>query len=349
MPESILNQFKEANNIDTPEKTLQKRYAPVNIMDKYNPYRLLEDSEPYQGGYPFIFMTTPSMNIFDGETIQKSLAVSAPAFLDEFSLGNRDILYALQYGSNSNKTSTFIKFLTNRFKSLTTKDFSMRSIDRFESYKGFKQVLPGPNAEGITADVLSVNFTESKDLDVIKFNLLWMRYMEAVRFGTHKPNNGAIYGKFLDYTSSIYYFILDADLSKILYYCKYTGVYPVMVPLGNMGQSIQDRTIQDVSISYQYMVKEDLDPQILTDFNLVSKTPSKLVNVSGEADIDSSDLLRGIFSNKSILNPEGVNSKSKPIDFLSERSFDSVQIVKKKSYDNENKSYYALEFLNEND
>ena len=296
-------------------ETLKELYGEVDIKNNFNPYRYKANIEPYMGGYQIIFMTTPQMNIFDDGTgsssdgatrkeqgernIEQSLndvenglnntahyygslcktLSNASTIFSYYNQTENDLLKSLTYGASvGGTTSPWIIFLTNLFKGLSLKDLNMRTTEGYETYYGWKQILPGPNIDSYSADTLTVTFDETKNLDVTKFHYLWMEYIEAVRYGFHKPTNQMRNRRTLDYTSSLYHFILDADFSKILYFTKYTGIYPTTVPLSSLSTGdISSKGPVDISITYAYQYKEELRPTVIWDFNSVAQFSHKIV------------------------------------------------------------------------
>lgn len=306
-------------NNSTYEKIIN-RYSEVDIKKKFNPYKFRNNVEPYIGGIPIIFMTTPQMNIFEdpndsgytngqalvsmitgraldsksnqiyynstnsqntgyASSICKNLD-SASSLFGYYFQTDPELVRSLTYGESLGGTSSpWIKFLTNLFKGTNLKDLSMRTVEEYETYLGWKQIMPGPNIDSYSADNgLSVTYDETKNLDVIKFHTLWMEYIEAVRYGNHSPSVQMRMRRTIDYTSSLYFFILDFDMSKILYWCKYTGIYPTNVPYSVLTPGdITTRNPTDVTITYAYQYKEELRPTVIYDFNSIAKFSHKVV------------------------------------------------------------------------
>jgi len=270
---------------------VQQRYGSSNELNTYkyfNPYRIKENVEPFMGGLPIIFMTTPSMNIFN----------SSGKVFDTLTAGNQlfslmeeidpYILKQLQY-SGGGSTSTFIKLATNRFKGITLKDFTLETVNEYENYYGWQQILPKTTVQNYTAESsLNVNFSETKNLDITKLFYSWICYMEATRYGLHEPSEDARVNRILDFTSSLYFFLLDFDMRTILYWCKYTGIFPTNVPLGNLIMSdITSRGPIDTSITFAYQYKEELNPQVLFDFNVLSDYSESLFDYSNSNDANN--------------------------------------------------------------
>lgn len=261
--------------------TIKERYSDeVNVYDYFNPYRIKDNVEPFMGGYPIIFMTTPGMNIYESDNkVFQDLIMFDPVF---GFLNDTDpyILQQLQYhGVGGGTTSPFIKLVTNRFKGTTLRDFIMRNEENYENYYGWKQILPAGDSENFSAqESFIINFSETKNLDILKIFYAWMRYIEAVRMGYHEPSQLTRDNRILDFTSSIYLFLLDFDMQTILYFAKYTGVYPNTVPFGNiiMSDIASTKAPLDPAVVFSYQHKEEFNPQIIYDFNMISNRTDKI-------------------------------------------------------------------------
>lgn len=351
---------------------IKERYQDqINIYEYFNPYRLKENVEPFMGGFPIIFMTTPSMTVYENGEVPETLLNANPLFA---LLAENDpyILKQLQY-SFGGSTSAFIKLATNRFKGITLKDFNMRTVDEHENYYGWKQILPASTVDNFTAESsLTVNFSESKNLDMTKLFYAWMNYIEVVRYGLHEPRKVTRDSRILDFTSSIYFFLLDFDMRTILYFCKYTGVYPTNVPLGSLIMSdITSRGPVETSMTFAYQYKEEMNPQIIYDFNAVAGYPASIYTDTAKGDTSPSSYY-GDFKN---FNPEKdkievSSSDNDPTnrilddgrDFLYNKKFSTIQIrtMTEGKYDtqsqtafnsaeNNTKRTLVMEFLDNNE
>lgn len=250
-----------------------------DVYKYFNPYRLPDNEEPFIKGIPMIFMTKPLLNLDE-----KNLAASN--YLTELAGNNPDILIKLSY---TLEQTPFIPLITNKFKEINLKDLTTRTKEIHETYAGYKQLIPGSFIESTTSDDLTIKYSETKGLGITQMHKAWMEYVEKTRRGILKPTENSLKYKYLDYTSSIYYFLLDFDLSTILFYTKYTGVIPISIPYSNFGGDISNRDLVDIDINYIYSYKEDLEPDIILDFNAVSKKSSEIFNMKT---IGIKDLLR---------------------------------------------------------
>jgi hypothetical protein len=95
--------------------------------------------------------------------------------------------------------------------------------------------------------------------------------MEQIKNWTFVANPEMIEKNVIDYMCSVYYFLLGPDWRSIKYWCRYTWCFPTSIPYSALGytRQIQMDTVW-VNIWFTFTFKEDLDPRILEDFNIVS-------------------------------------------------------------------------------
>lgn len=241
--------------------------ANINIVKQYDKYRFWHQSyDPYVKGIPVAFFTTTTMN-FSKENVNRSpyFAYMVNAYKSVYC----SLSCMGSYGCNS---SPFMKLYHNSFEGLTGKDLTMKTVEVGEGFYGYKQVLPGPMVDSLTGDTFTAKFRTEKNLAIIRATKLWMDYIENVSRGIFVPYSEVVEWGELDYVSSLYYFVLDFDLETILYYSRYTGVAPISNPYSMIvSDTTTDRDIPQVEIEFSYCAKQDLEPEILIDFNKISQ------------------------------------------------------------------------------
>lgn len=297
----------------------------VDVITEYDITRkFLATVDPYVGGIPVCFVTTPNLNL-DGNK-----------GLSEFLSETKRVIPSIYKSLTDGGHGSFIPLATNYFKGLNGKDLAARTIDIGETMYGWKQTVPGPQVDSVIGDTVSLKFYETKYLPIIKTFKIWMDYIENVGSGFFVPNSACVNKNEYDYMCSIYYFVLDQDLETILYYCKYTGAAPVSNPYGELVSSIGDsRDIKEIEIEFSYNLKEDLDPVILSDFNKRSSDAiNKELNSKGET--PDSNLLIPLYDDSGFNNFDKEtreeifskylnNPKTKPIVVrTSEKSIDGI-------------------------
>jgi len=245
----------------------------IDTFKNYNIYRKeMQDEETYIKGIPYMFITTPRLNL-------STENINSDSFLIYLNNYEKDLLNSLTLynaGNGITSSSPFIKILTERFINKSGKSISSRTIDVGEDIYGYKQTLPISLVDSLTGDTVSVEYRELKNLAVTKIHKAWIEYTEKIRRGFYGVNKEALEQNYLDYVSSLYYFILDMDGETILYYEKLTGLVPISNPYDSLIMNdLNDRTPVNLSIEYIYSYMENMNPEILMDFNKVATLDPK--------------------------------------------------------------------------
>lgn len=173
--------------------------------------------------------------------------------------------------------------LSNRVLGISVAEDTLTQKETMAKTAEGYTVIPGLHVESRTGSTISISFKETKDLEVTEFIKAWMMYIhKRARGYFYPPYNGYQYensffptnrqvvniaksglrnilhpyDRALEYCASIFDFATNESDSRILYWCKYYGVYPVSVtspvsyetnaPLTNENMKI------DVTFRYQY-------------------------------------------------------------------------------------------------
>lgn len=239
--------------------------------------------EPFTNGFAFVFVTKPLLFINPTKptatkNYMKHLSYINMTrdqfflqFLDNEKLNDADaeIVRMLSYDTSFRKTN-FLPLFTNQLKSFDSQDITMDQTDAFETKQGFKYPIPTYTTSSEAMSTMSLSVYEDSNLDFTKMMTLWVKYIKNVTDGTFNANPEMISQGALDYTSSIYYFVLAPDGRTLKYWCKYTGCWPTSIPYGALKYQKKSAEITELDIPFVYTIKEDMDPRILEDFNRVS-------------------------------------------------------------------------------
>ena len=240
--------------------------------------------DPFVGGNAFVFVTRPQLFLNNDENIAKqNKDTHSYLALENMTKEPKFTQFMLKEISNdldksifdslsifSNFSSSFLPMFTNQCKNFDTMNTMLDSIDAFETKQGFKEMLPSFKTVSESANQLSISVTEDSNLSFTKLMTLWVNYISNVTDGTFNANPEMIANGILDYTSSIYYFVLGPDGQSIKYWARYTGCWPTTIPYGNLRYSKGVNETVELELPFVYTVKEDMDPMILEDFNILS-------------------------------------------------------------------------------
>jgi len=215
--------------------------------------------------FAYIFFTKPDLNFSDENLASDTSLLNFSK--NEYGL---DIMKSLTcspfYGMND-VGSGFIKVLTNTAENFDNSDVSFRTDTYVETFKGYKLQLPIDDVDSITAGTFSISYTEVSGIPITLLHKLWLDYMRGLRLGTIQPTENYRANKVIDFMCSVFYFELAEDGRHIEYYSKYTGVFPTSIPYSSFSWNVGENKTKKLSIQYAYNFKEDLNPEILEDFN----------------------------------------------------------------------------------
>lgn len=170
-----------------------------------------------------------------------------------------------EHGLNEHQ---FNPLLSNQAYGIDVKDDQVDVLETGETVTGYKMQYSKHNNKSMGLDSVTVKYKELHDLSVTKLHQIWVDYQSDVYKGILNPRYRYIWKKELDYLCNIYYFLLAEDNETILFWSKYYGAFPVNVPKSVLSYDRGSQVnLPEVSVTYNYIFKEDLSPQALVEFN----------------------------------------------------------------------------------
>ena len=232
----------------------------------YNRFKLPLINDAFLKGYGYVFFTRPDCNVLNKKGTNISDEVkNVPNFRYAW-LHDPHILKQLSLDSNI--YGDFMPYLSNESRSFTLRDEYITYDTYGKSMTGHKIVYGKNNVESKTAGEFSIDFIDSRNVDIYRLHKLWTDYISNVYQGVFTPKMKYIRGRMLDYACSVYFILVAEDGETIIFWSKYTGVFPVNIPSSayNWTQG-QILTNPSINITYQYSFKEDFNPLSLIEFN----------------------------------------------------------------------------------
>lgn len=277
---------------DTEMRTLHNMFArwgtsdinAATSLDNFNRfYAIFPDMEFTGNLKSYVFITRPEMNLTGsssdsgGYSVGGNAATSISADnihdsrLQYMAAMNPELMYMLT--EDYNDYHDFIPFLQGRTESLQLPDYQIRTSDFTIPFYSYKYSYPTVTNESITGGTFDITFREDVDMRVSKLFQFWIYYMDAVIKNKMKPSRYHIINNYYDFMCSVYEIIVDQTAQKIMFWAKYTGCYPTSVPLSNFSHNIRSVMDNKVSITFNYMKVEMLEPAVISDFNFNSRVP----------------------------------------------------------------------------
>lgn len=239
--------------------------------------------DPAVSGYGFIFVTKPALFIQPIKPSQENSTdmiaytnmCKDPAFvnfIDGESSNEKDLLIvkSLSYSNFLDVPSLFLPIFTNCATSFSPSDTILDSGNAFQTREGYNMPIPMNTTQSEASGTLTITVTETANLDFYKMIQLWVDYINNISKGIFSANPDMITNNMLDYVSSIYYFMLGPDGRTLKYWCRFTGCFPNTKLSGQFNYQKGSHDIITLDIPFSYTLKEEMNPQILEDFNLLS-------------------------------------------------------------------------------
>lgn len=266
------------SDLDEQIKSVRKAFQPKpeNEYNYFNRFRLPGKIDPMISNVGYIFFTRPALNI--AGNVNKSSFFNSLNANGDF---GKYILASLGYSGGNKENSSlisgpFIKILSNSVQNFETKDVALDTETQYQDYYGHKINLPTNIVNSITSDTITINFLEYDDMRVTYLIKAWIDYIYNIKKGVFSPTDTSRKNKILDYSSSIFYFLCGPDGHSIKYYSKLTGCFPINIPYSSFSWDAgsSGTGAKNLSVSFQYQIKEDLEPAVLNDFITIANKGS---------------------------------------------------------------------------
>ena len=191
------------------------------------------------------------------------------------------------FGQSKIDGDNFNYLLSNRCMGLAPSGATLSTQDTVgKSIQGYT-VTPGMHYEGRQGATVSVTFRDTKYLEVYEYIRLWMLYIWKIKYGVFAPSfNGYKYingfpkpgnvgehmhpfDRALDYTASLFDFVMDESDTFARYWCKYFGMYPIDVQIEGLSNSNNDALKEEmvVTVTFKYAYKIENTTKTLIEFN----------------------------------------------------------------------------------
>ena len=274
---NLYTSLYHANNLRMDRREIYSKDRIFNQTFRFglnNPYGQLSTAKE------FVFFTKPDLHLMhvDDTTgiasrTEMNRGLEAYFWKDIFRSKKR-IIESLQAGYTENDVKAkdpFNHLLQNcLISNVEVPSLSSTSIETSTNTYGVSLSYRGSSEDSDDGPEFSLEFRDDRYLNVYTFFRAYEEYETLKKHGIIKPQKQYIFNKILHDQFAIYKFIVDEDMETILYWGKYYGVYPVSLPR----DAFNNDNFQDglsFSINFKAAFYEDMRPEILFDFNRLSK------------------------------------------------------------------------------
>lgn len=234
----------------------------VQKFDKFSQYGYFDIPNINSFYREYIFFTKPDLTPLGGED------AGYHSFISTY---HPKVLEYLTKGGNG-----FIPLLTNSVvinNGVDVPDATQLDFESMTNSYGASVSYKGHSLEGRYNTEFTVEFNDTRFLDVYMLFHYWDRYSNAKMLGYVMPKATYLPPKnVLEDQISVYKIIVGDDYSTIVYFGKWTGVYPRSLPR-NVFQTLEGGLIK-MSVSFKAFDYEDMTPEIINEFNIAAGSSS---------------------------------------------------------------------------
>lgn len=259
-----------------------------NQIDRYTRFSRFGFFDPYNTNTvsrEYIFFTKMDLHLFkpNSQTLNPELS-NIPFFVDCYKK-YRNTMNQLQWSTRyMTNYSPFCNLLTNSVtNSLDLQDIAIEKLETAQNIAGTKMEYPLATTTSSNIYEFNLEFEDTKFLDVYMFFRIWYEYELLKSDGlVTPPFESYIINRILHDQMSAYKIIVGEDMETIIHWTKLWGVYPTSIPRSTFSE-LQDGPIK-LAVSFNCQWVEDMEPTILSDFNLVVQEQlSRYSNISDKS------------------------------------------------------------------
>lgn len=256
-----------ANGIQTRQQIDQnwcKKFSRFGYLDPYYTSTVTRE---------YVFFTKMDLHLFEPNTQTLNPEIANNPFFINCYNNHRDSMNQLQLSTSYvTDYSPFCNMLSNSIISrLDLQDISIDSIETAANISGIKMEYPLATTTSNNLYEFSLEFEDTKFLDVYMIFRIWYEYELLKKQGlVTPPKQSYIVNKILHDQMSAYKIVLGEDFETIIHWTKFWGVYPTNIPRSTFGDMANESIKIPMSFKCQFV--EDMDPNILSDFNALVST-----------------------------------------------------------------------------
>lgn len=307
-PLSPIHPFTRLNSKDNPHT------ADEALFKTYNRTKLPIADIEWRKGFRHIFITRPECYLM----YDKNGLCDQALYDEDFSSAATRMPHIIRLLSPWYISGSFTDdildtnwnfLLSNRVQGLSVTATTMSINENIsKSIEGYT-VTPAMHVDSRQGSTIDLSFRDTKTLEVFESARLWMLYMYKRKKGIfippyngyaqhnnfleHIPESGKPldgiqytrlhpYDRALEYCASLYDIITNESGTKILYWCKYYGIYPTSVTPNLTNESNGPITDMTTTITFKYHYRLENTNKVLVEFN----HDAGLTNDIGEIKVD---------------------------------------------------------------
>lgn len=162
---------------------------------------------------------------------------------------------------------SLLPYLTGRVESMQLPDYTIKNYGLVQPYTKYTIPYASSAIESQTGGTFDITFRDDKDFVIRKMFYAWVYYMDGVMRNRFYPKDKYMLYNCFDYATSIYDVMVDATGENIIWWSKYTGCFPLSVPISDLSFNRGSTPDTKCSIPWAYYHYEPLNAMALLDLN----------------------------------------------------------------------------------
>lgn len=248
------------------DRTQIELYDKFNRFGYFDPYNRLNTTKEY------VFFTKPDLHLMEinGSTLNPEL--ENYIFFSNAIKQYPNVMGQLQESIKGRNKSPFCNLLSNRITSyLDLPGISAEEVDTGANIFGTKLSYRKSSIKSDEDFDFNIDFEDTKFLEIYMYFKIYDMYQKLKTEGNVTPPNEICrLKKILHDQITIYKFIVGEDGTSLIYWAAMYGCYPKSVPRDALSDIDKDGGLK-LSTQWHAQFVEDMDPQILSDFNYLVK------------------------------------------------------------------------------
>lgn len=248
------------------------------LISRFNLSRLPDYDNATEPYISYIFFSRPSINLSSNNISSMRSHTKTSALINDAQ--GYELMRSLSDSSNN----VWLPLLTTRAMSYSVSDVNMRTVDKISTYYGHTIKYGVFSEEHKIGRTFSIDFRNDRFLSVLKLCHLWSTYYSEVsKTAAFVPLEAYQKNAILDYPGSIYYLVTKRNGRELVYWEKWTGIFPLNVPF-NIFSSNDNFILEDrFSIEFYGSIRSDpYDPSVLMDINFLSGLSSSAIETQSK-------------------------------------------------------------------
>ena len=274
----------------------------ANSIGRFRKYGQVLDDDLGQLKKTLFFMTRPDMCIYQNTSIDHnesnlnylspSLQCGDPDLIDLLVV-DRDLYIYLDRHIRPHYLDTNIAFIpqyTNQFRTTNLPETSFEMNKSASNIQGVSVSLPTYNSADTVESSFTVTFNNDDHLSILKYNDLIFKYAKSIKEKTTIAYPESIKYNVLDFSTTIFMFIVGQDGVTLESFYRSVGVVPMTNPISTLPLSSIGEKADTVNITFKPNTPLDSRKlQIINHFNFLNRMGCSSIPFDGTGNITTYD------------------------------------------------------------